>query len=105
MHPTLVNGYDGFGGVHDNLVWNQQDGWVAYTLHNKVIFETVKTREQTILCDSASQLSTVALSYDKRLLAVGEGRPHSRTGNSLIYLYDTVDRKLLQRYTFHQRGV
>jgi WD40 repeat protein len=26
---------------------------------------------------------------------VGEGRSHSRTGNSLIYLYDTVDRKLI----------
>ena len=68
---------------------------MCYTLHNKVIFETVKTREQMILIDSASQLSTIALSADKRLLAVGEGRSHSRTGNSLIYLYDTVDRKLI----------
>ena len=74
---------------------------MVYTLHNKVIFESVKTREQTVLCDSASQLSTLALSADKRLLAVGEGRPNSKTGNSLIYLYDTQDRRLLQRYTFH----
>ncbi|MFN9904896.1 MAG: hypothetical protein ACK56F_02070 [bacterium] len=47
----------------------------------------------------------MALSADKRLLAVGEGRPNSKTGNSLIYLYDTQDRRLIQRYTFHQRGV
>jgi len=101
MQASVVNGYDGFGGVHDNLVWCQQDGWMAYTLHNKVIFESVKTREQTVICDSATQLSTIAISQDKRLIAVGEGRPSSKTGNSLIYLYDTESRKLINRYTFH----
>jgi hypothetical protein len=49
---TLVNGYDGFGGVHDNLVWNAAEKWAAYTLNNKLIFEDTKTRHQTILCDS-----------------------------------------------------
>jgi hypothetical protein len=105
MDAQVVSGYDGFGGVHDNIVWHQAEGWMVYTLHNKVIFENVKTREQTVLCYSASQLSTIALSADKRLLAVGEGRPNSKTGNSLIYLYDTQDRRVIQRYTFHQRGV
>ena len=105
MKPAVVSGYDGFGGVHDNIVWHQADGWMVYTLHNKVIFENVKTREQTVLSDSASQLSTLTLSADKRLLAVAEGRPNAKTGNSLIYLYDTQERKLIQRYTFHQRGV
>jgi WD40 repeat protein len=78
---------------------------MAYTLHNKLIFENVKTREQTVLCDSSSHLSTIALSLDKKLLAVGEGRPSQQTGNSVIYLYDTVTRTLIQKYTFHQRGV
>ena len=105
MQPAVVTGYDGFGGVHDNIVWNQAEGWMVYTLHNKVIFENVKSREQTVLCESASQLSTIVLSADKRMLAVAEGRSNSKTGNSLIYLYDTQDRKLIQRYTFHQRGV
>jgi hypothetical protein len=95
MKPSVVSGYDGFGGVHDNIVWHQADGWMVYTLHNKVIFENVKSREQTVLCDSASQLSTLALSADKRLLAVGEGRPNHKTGNSLIYLYDTQERRLI----------
>jgi hypothetical protein len=22
IEPTIVNGYDGFGGAHDNLLWN-----------------------------------------------------------------------------------
>jgi Tol biopolymer transport system component len=76
---------------------------MAYTLHNKVIFESVKTREQTLINDSSSQLSTLALSPDKKYLAVGEGRPASGSmgGNSYIYLYDTRTRKLLNRYTFH----
>ena len=95
MKPVVVNGYDGFGGVHDNVVWCQQDDWMAYTLHNKVIFENVKSREQTVLCDSATQLSTLCLSLDKKLLAVGEGKPNQKTGNSMIYLYDTKERRLL----------
>jgi hypothetical protein len=76
---------------------------MAYTLHNKVIFESVKTREQTVINDSSSQLSTLALSPDKKYLAVGEGRPASGSmgSNSYIYLYDTRTRKLLNRYTFH----
>ena len=74
---------------------------MAYTFHNKVVFESVKTREQTVLCDSTTHLSTLALSSDKRLLAVGEGRPSHKTGNSLIYVYDTEQRKLINKYTFH----
>lgn len=101
MEPAVLNGFDGFGGVHDNVVWSQADGWMAYTLHNKVVFESVKTREQTILCDSSSHLSTLAISSDKRFIAAGEGRPTQKSGNSLIYLYDTQTRKLIAKYTFH----
>jgi hypothetical protein len=45
INPRIVNGYDGFGGVHNNIAWDSKHGWVAYTLHNKVIFENTKTRE------------------------------------------------------------
>jgi WD40 repeat protein len=58
-----------------------------------------------VLCDSTSHLSTIAISTDKRLIAVGEGRPTQKSGNSLIFLYDTQTRKLISKYTFHQRGV
>jgi len=74
---------------------------MAYTMHNKVVFENVKTREQTVLCDSTCQLSTLVMSSDKKLLAVAEGKPSQKTGNSLIYLFDTQTKKLIQRYTFH----
>jgi hypothetical protein len=39
IEPAIVNGYDGFSGVHDNLVWNPVTGLIVYTLHNKVIIE------------------------------------------------------------------
>lgn len=45
IDPFIVNGYDGFGGVHDNLIWNPMQGIIIYTLNNKVIIEQTKTRE------------------------------------------------------------
>ena len=44
IEPVLVNGYDGFGGVHDNLLWSPSTGMITYTLHNKVIVESTRTR-------------------------------------------------------------
>ena len=43
--PEIVNGYDGFGGVHDNLLWNPKSGMMIYTMNNKVIMENTKTRQ------------------------------------------------------------
>lgn len=48
----MINGYDGFGGVHDNLAWNSEEGWIVYSLNNKVVFETTKSRSQKVLIDS-----------------------------------------------------
>ena len=45
IEPVLVNGYDGFGGVHDNLLWTPSTGMITYTLHNKVIVESTRTRQ------------------------------------------------------------
>jgi hypothetical protein len=45
ISANVINGYDGFGGVHSNVVWHSTEGWTAYTLFNKVIFENTKTRD------------------------------------------------------------
>ena len=46
LEQKLINGYDGFGGVHDNLHWNVTGGKQYFTLNNKVIMEETKgTRE------------------------------------------------------------
>ena len=50
LEQKLVTGYDGYGGVHDNLIWNAQGGFTYFTLNNKVIIENTKTREQTVFC-------------------------------------------------------
>lgn len=42
----------------------------------------------------------MAMSNDKKLLAVGEGKPNKQ-GQSYIYLYDTTTKELIQKLTFH----
>jgi hypothetical protein len=60
VEPAIVNGYDGFGGVHDNLLWNANQGTIVYTLTNKVIKEDTKTRKQTVFAESTVRLSCIA---------------------------------------------
>jgi hypothetical protein len=89
--PRLVNGYDGFGGVHDNLIWLQKVGKLIYTLHNKIIFESVKERsqgdEKSKLLDSAVRLSCLAVDSEHKWLAAGEGDVNSN-GVAYIWIYD-----------------
>lgn len=84
VDAALVNGYDGFGGVHDNLIWNAAQGHIIYTLNNKVIREQTKSREQSIICESAVRISCLA-QYES-YLAVGEGE-QGPDGRSNIYIY------------------
>jgi WD40 repeat protein len=107
LEQKLISGYDGFGGVHDNLLWNVTAGFTYYTLNNKLIIENTKTREQTVLADSTVQLSCIAGSADGKYIAVGEGSPNAQ-GNAIAYLYDveTVPPKRLpSRLAFHQKGI
>jgi WD40 repeat protein len=104
LEQKLVNGYDGYGGVHDNLIWNVAGGFTYFTLNNKVIVENTKTREQTVFADSTVQLSCLASTVDMKLIAAGEGATNSQ-GNSLVYLYDVEKKKLINKLTFHQKGV
>lgn len=60
MEPFIVNGYDGFSGVHDNLIWNPMSGSIIYTLNNKVIIEQTKTRDQIVFSLSTVRLSCLA---------------------------------------------
>lgn len=45
LEQKLVNGYDGYGGVHDNLVFNPAGGLNFYTLNNKLVIEETQTRK------------------------------------------------------------
>lgn len=79
--PVLINGYDGFGGVHDNLYWNPAQGFLLFTLNNKLIMEYTKTRSQTIHYSSAVRLSCMAVSADGKFVAVGEGELNNKEKN------------------------
>ncbi len=78
MEPNIVNGYDGFSGVHDNLIWNPMAGNIIYTLNNKVIIEQTKSREQVILSLSTVRLSCLAQSTNGKYLAAAEGEPNEQ---------------------------
>ena len=99
IEPTTVNGYDGFSGVHDNLLWHQPSGMITYTLHNKIILESTKSRQQTVLTESEVRLSTLAKSPNERILAAAEGEA-GRMGNAVIYLIDLTQNKLQNKITF-----
>jgi hypothetical protein len=93
LDQKLISGYDGFGGVHDNLLWNIAAGCTYYTLNNKLVIEHTKTREQTVLADATVQLSCLAGSVDARYIAVGEGSPNAQ-GSSIAYLYNAETKRL-----------
>jgi len=75
--------------VHDNLLWTPATGMITYTLHNKIIIESTRSRQQTILTESEVRLSCLARSPNERgqILAAAEGEP-SRLGNAIIYLIE-----------------
>ena len=105
-----MNGYDGFGGVHDNLIWHVTGGLTYFTLNNKLIIEDTKSRAQTVLAETTVQLSCMAAtgdgkSVDGRFLAVGEGSPSGGSGRSYILVFDLERRKLHRRLGFHQKGI
>lgn len=107
MEPKLINGYDGFGGVHDNLVWNPATGTTYFTLYNKLIVEVTKERSQIVLSPTASvQLACMTVSTDFKFVAVGEGSQGSQDG-ARIFIYDIEKRQLLNNKAiiFHQKGV
>ena len=104
IEAVTVNGYDGFGGVHDNLLWSSRDGMMTYTLHNKIIIESTKTRTQQILTESEVRLSTLARSPNERILAAAEGEK-SRLGYAIIYIIDAIQCKLLHKITFYRQGI
>lgn len=104
LEQRLINGYDGFGGVHDNLFWNVRDGLTYFTLNNKLIIEKTKSREQIVFADSSVQLSCMAVSRDMKLIATGEGS-QSPQGASLAYLYDVEKNKLVARLACQYKGI
>ena len=105
IEPVCANGFDGFGGAHDNLIYNPADGMMTYTLHNKIIQESSRTRLQTIITESEVRLSCLAISPNKRLLAAAEGEPNNNLGKAQIFLIDLTDNNKVRKIPFFEHGV
>ena len=111
LEQKLINGYDGFGGVHDNLLWHGTAGLTYYTLNNKLIIEAAKneSREQTVLADASVQLSCLAAS--EKYIAVGEGSPGSHTDAdgvsiAVAYIYHIETKRPFNKHlSFHRKGI
>jgi hypothetical protein len=90
-----VNGYDGFSGAHNNLMWSVGTGRIFYSLNNKLIEENTQNRSQKIWSDAETRISTLAyFSGDKtgkkwELIAAAEGDKNSK-GYSDIFLYNVT---------------
>jgi hypothetical protein len=109
LEPKLINGYDGFSGVHDNMIWLQKDGKLIYTLHNKIIIESVKERLQgeKKLLDSCVRLSCLAITDDNKTLAAGEGDANGN-GLSYIWIYDITNKEepvKINKLVNHHAGI
>ena len=90
--------------MHENLLWNANQGTIVYTLNNKVIKENTKTRQQNIFADSTVRLSCLAQTENGKIVAAAEGEINS-SGQSFIFLYDMEAHKLITTLTYHQKGV
>lgn len=92
FEPKLINGYDGFGGVHDNLGWHINGGNTIFTLFNKIVIESTKSREQVVITTSAqSQLSCMTYTDDYKFVAVGEGS-NGINNFARVIIYDLEQR-------------
>jgi hypothetical protein len=110
--PKIVNGYDGFGGAHNNLIWSPNTGHIYYTLNNKLIQEDTKARSQEVFSDSAVRLSCLTQFKDKarHFVAAGEGEYNIAydsdknpylTMQSYIWIYETNKKVLYTRLDSH----
>jgi hypothetical protein len=93
-----VQGYDGFGGVHDNLIWAPKECFSVYTLNNKLIIEDSNDRSQFVAIESTQRLSCIAKSESliegdlNRMVAVGQGDV-GKDGIAQIFIYDIIETR------------
>ncbi|MBO9446131.1 c-type cytochrome [Ruegeria sp. R14_0] len=86
----------GFG--INELVLNQQDGWIAYGAVDGVTrILDLETREERDFTLERRPILALALSPDRRLLAVGDGEGY-------IMVIDTVDWRIAQDFRATLRG-
>lgn len=89
IKPSMITGYNGH--AHDNIIWDEKFGWVAYTVRNKLIIETVADKNQKIYLEQETDISTSSYSSDKLMFATGAGNVNPMTKKADIYLYNVLN--------------
>ena len=105
IKSEIIIGYN--GNSHDNIVWNEKEGWIAYTIRNKLVIEDVRERRHAIFSDHESDISTMAISADISLLATAAGtsNPNTKTSDIFVYSIQKNQLQLKKKLSFHETGV
>ena len=89
----------------NNIVFNKEKNWYAYTVNNKVVIEFLNTeKKQKILSDSKDELSCLLLSYDLKYLISAVGQIN-KDNYASIFIYDTNTFELVRRLNLHPKGI
>lgn len=106
LEAEHIIGYNGEEAVK-NLFWNETEGWNLFTTKNKLIIEHLSTKTHTIVYTGKSNISTFALSEDKKLLAVGHGSPNTCESAQII-LFTVSSQGVIDeinRLSCHAKGI
>ena len=89
----------------NNLVYNKENNWLAFTVNNKIIIEyLIGERKQRIINDSKDEINCLLLSNDLKNLIAGIGQKNLENYSS-IFIYETNDFSLIKKLNLHPKGI
>ncbi len=105
LSPELLVGYNGH--AHDNIVWNEKAGWMAYSVRNKLVVEDVRAKTQEIFTDLEADISSLAMSRDCTMLASAAGSGSDKSAEIVLYKISEEKSRLRvhKRLAGHEKGV
>ena len=90
---------------NDNLIYNKENNWVAFTVNNKIIIEYLKgERKQKILNFSKDIISCLSFSNDLRYMIAGIGQKNKEE-YATIFIYETDSFSLIKQLNLHPKGI
>jgi len=98
-----ILGYN--GRAHDNIVWDEANGYMIYTISKTIIIESLKGDcSQSYLIGHNQAISTLALSPDGSVLASGAAGTDESDG-AVIKLWNPITKMELKTLKFHQAAI
>ena len=89
----------------NNIVFNKENNWYAYTCNNKIIIEFLNNeKKQKILSLSKDELNCLILTDNLKYLISGIGEINKEEYAS-IFIYETTSFELIRRLNLHPKGI